>query len=181
MDTSHTASIASETSLNITKNSTNDGEQLEQVPKSGRKRGRAKKSLEDSVEEVPTPKRKRGKCAATEEVGVDSVSDKKDSKARRGKQKSKKDNDESDDSAVEDDTGGSKTGRKSRSQNVSRRIISASKNTSTSSKGSRKVQETSQILSSDDEFVDDSDKDVTPARKGRKSKVYFIMLGNSWK
>lgn len=181
MDTSHTASIASETSLDITKNSTNDGEQLEQVPKSGRKRGRAKKSLEDSVEEVPTPKRKRGKCAATEEVGDDSVSDKKDSKARRGRQKSKKDNDVSDDSAVEDDTGGSKTGRKSRSQNVSGRVISASKNTSTSSKGSRKVQETSQILTSDDEFVDDSDKDATPARKGRKSKVYFNMLGNSWK
>lgn len=180
MDTSHAASIASETSLIITKNSTNDGEQLEQVPKSGRKRGRAKKSLEDSVEEVTTPKRKRGKCAATEEVGDDSVSDKKASKARRGRQKSKKDNDVSDDSAVEDDTGGSKTGRKSRSQNVSRRVISASKNTSTSSKGSSKVQET-QILTSDNEFVDDSDKDVTPARKGRKSKVYFIMLGNSWK
>lgn len=179
--------MTSETSLNVTENSTNDGEQLEQVPKSGRKRGRAKKSLQDSVEEVPTPKRKREKCAATEgenesKTADDSVSDKKDSKARRGRQKSKKDNDVSDDSAVEDDTGGSKTGRKSRSQNVSRRGFSASKNTSTSSKGSRKVRETSQILSSDDEFVDDSDKDATPARKGRKPKVYLCTIFHyAWK
>lgn len=172
--------MTSETSLNVTKDSTNNGEQLEQVTKSGRKRGRAKKSFPDPDEEIPTPKRKRGKCAATEggnesKTADDSLSGKKDSKARRGRQKSKRDNDGSDDSAVEDDMGGSKRGRKSQSQNVSRREILASKNTSTSSKGSRKVQETSQILSSDDEFVDGSEEIATPARKGRKSKVYLCI------
>ncbi|XP_061182837.1 general transcription factor 3C polypeptide 2-like [Saccostrea echinata] len=164
-------------SQDSTKDSNNDTE-LVGKPKqgTGRKRGRPRKTLQESVEETPTPKRKRASLK-TGEDREDKNDDKDNSLSvktgtRRGRRKLKEDDDISDDSEEEKDKSGvNKSGR------GEQQIVSDPDTPRSTGRRGRKANqkkaEKSPTISSGEETGEE--REVTPMEKskgrGEKSKI----------
>ncbi|XP_048727420.2 uncharacterized protein LOC125645688 isoform X2 [Ostrea edulis] len=178
-DGEENSSTLSHAVSDISQDVTNDSEQVTPKPKTGRKRGRLSKKSLESVEETPIPKKKRGTSAEEDKKDTldDYFSGKKETKGRKGRQKTRTDFDLSvDDSKEEDGTSGDKTDKQEgKQQKVSSQDTPSSKGRrSIGRKARQKGKNTQQDVSSEDGCSEDSEREVTPAKKssgkGKRSK-----------